>query len=81
MVDADLSNTFLTSVTLTGASLRRTNLTGTDLSGFFSEGSTEYLPPTELTQAQLDRACAAPDNPPKLAESSDLIWNPQPCST
>ncbi len=79
--EADLSNTLLTSVTLTGTGLRRTNLTGTDLSGFLSEGSTEFYPPTGLTQAQLDEACAAPDNPPKLAESSGLIWNPQPCST
>lgn len=81
MSEADLSNTFLTSVTLTDAGLYRTNLTGTDLSGYFSEGSTEDYPPTGLTQAQLDEACAAPDNPPKLAESSGLIWNPRPCST
>ena len=77
MSDADLSNTFLTSVTLTGTNLCRTNLTGTDLSGFFSEGSTECHPPTGLTQAQLDQARAAPDDPPKLAEGSGLIWNDQ----
>ena len=79
--EADLSNTSLTSVTLTGAILHRTNLTGADLSGFFSEGSTENSPPTGLTQAQLDHACAALDNPPKLAENGGLIWNPRPCPT
>ena len=79
--DADLSNTFLTSVTLTGATLHGTNLTGTDLSGFSGKGSIESFPPTGLTQAQLDQACADPDNPPKLADSSGLIWNPQPCPT
>jgi uncharacterized protein YjbI with pentapeptide repeats len=78
MSDADLSNTFLTSVTLTGVGLHRTNLTGTDLSGFLSEGSAEYHPPTGLTQAQLDQARAAPDDPPKLAEGSGLIWNDRP---
>lgn len=81
MSEADLSNTFLPYSTLTGANLYQTNLTGTDLSGFFSEGSTEYHPPTGLTQSQLDEACAAPDNPPKLAENSGLIWNPRPCPT
>ena len=79
--ESDLSNTFLTSVTLTGATLHGTNLTGTDLSGFLSEGSTASFPPTGLTQAQLDQACAAPDNPPKLADSSGLIWNPRPYPT
>ena len=81
MSDADLSNTFLTSVTLTGVGLHRTNLTGTDLSGFFSEGSTQHFPPTGLTQAQLDQARAAPDDPPKLAEGSGLIWNDRPGPT
>ena len=79
--EADLSNTWLTSVTLTGATLHRTNLTSTDLSGFFSESSTKTLPPTGLTQAQLDQACAAADKPPKLDKSSGLSWNPRPCQT
>lgn len=79
MSEADLSNTVLVSVTLTGATLHLTNLTGADLSGYYTKDSTEKIPPTGLTQAQLDQACAAPDNPPRLAESSGLIWNPQPC--
>jgi len=79
LLQADLSNTFLTSVTLTGATLHLTNLTNTDLSGSYGEGSTERSPPTGLTQAQLDQARADLDNPPKLAASSGLIWNPRPC--
>ena len=79
MSEADLSRTSLTSVTLTDASLHLTNLTGTDLSGHYGEGLVERMPPTGLTQAQLNDACAAPDNPPNLAESSCLVWYPQPC--
>ena len=78
--DADLSGTSLTAVNLTGVGLRDANLSGTDLSGFFSEGSTTRHPPEGLTQAQLDEACADPDNPPQLDPDSGLVWNPKPCS-
>ena len=78
--EADLSNAFLPAATLTGTSLHNANLTGADLSGFTSEGSQD-IPPTGLTQTQLDQACAALDNPPKLAKNSGLTWNPRPCPT
>ena len=77
--NADLSDTYLTSVNLTGANLREAILSGTDLSGFFSKGSHGTFPPKGLAQTQIDHACADPDNPPKLDNSSGLTWNPGPC--
>lgn len=79
LLNADLSDTYLAKVDLTDAVLREANLSGTDLSGFFSKGSHETFPPKGLTQTQLDQACADPDNPPKLDKSNGLTWNPKPC--
>ena len=76
--NADLSDTHLVSVNLTDANLREANLSGTDLSGFVSEGFVGTLPPKGLTQTQLDQACADPESPPKLDNSSGLTWNSRP---
>ena len=78
LLNADLSDTNLTSVNLTDAGLHNAILSGTDLSGFVNENSARAFPPMGLTQTQLDKACADPDKPPKLDNSSGLTWNPRP---
>ena len=78
---------------LSGAEIKRTDMAGaripgTDLSGTYfydPRGGTAASPVKGLTQAQLDEACADPDNPPKLdgvldAETGQpLVWHRKPC--
>lgn len=75
LVGADMSEAKLASADLTGSKMYNLILSGTDLKGSNAENSAHGDPPTGLTQAQLDQACADLDNPPKLDESSDLVWN------
>ena len=78
--DANLANAHLIAAKLVDAEFTRTNLSGTDMGGSPDGSTSSGRPPVGLTQAQLDRACADPDNPPKLDTSSDLTWNNQPCA-
>ena len=80
LLDANLSKAQLISANLVDAEFTGANLSGADLSGSPANGSTSKSPPVGLTQAQLDHACADPDNPPKLDESSGLTWNNRPCA-
>ncbi len=76
---ADLTGADLTRANLTDTELEYANLSETNLSEASIAGT------TSLTQAQLDQACADPDNPPKLdgivdAETNEpLVWRGQPC--
>ena len=69
---------------MSGAILRDTDLSGTYFYNPHSGTATDLA--TGLTQAQLDEACADPDNPPKLdgvldAETRNpLVWRGQPCN-
>ena len=90
---SDLSRARIFKSKLSGAEILRTDMSGatlrdTDLSGtYFSNtrGGTVTDLVTGLTQAQLDEACADPDNPPKLdgvldAETGKpLVWRGRPC--
>ena len=75
---ADLSNATLANADLSGAELRDARLSGTKFS------LEEYPPVRGLSQAQLDKARADPDNPPKLNDVLDaetgkqLIWRGKP---
>ncbi|MCY4101686.1 MAG: pentapeptide repeat-containing protein [bacterium] len=80
LLDANLSKAHLFSTKLVDARFTRVNLSGADLSGSLENESTSKSPPIGLTQDQLDEACADPDNPPKLDESSGLTWNNRPCA-
>lgn len=71
---ADLSMTTMRDVEFRGANLHSVNLSGANLSGYSGEGSTKMLS-KNLTQDQLNQACADPSNPPKLDDESDLVWN------
>ena len=70
----------LTDAILEGANLRDTILTDTNLSG------AKLSRVKNLTQDQLDKACADPANPPNLVDAKDvrsgepLVWNERPCS-
>ena len=91
--DTDLSRAEIIQSNLSGASILRTDMSGvtlrdTDLSGVYfydPDGGTATSPATGLTQAQLDEACADPDNPPRLdgvldAETGKpLVWRGKPC--
>ena len=98
LVGADLSDALLIGTDLSGASLWNANLSGAKLSGANLSGANlsdiEFLPDSDsgspgpvtgLTQAQLDEACADPDNPPKLDHVLDaetgkpLVWRGKPC--
>ncbi|WP_423918566.1 pentapeptide repeat-containing protein [Candidatus Poriferisodalis sp.] len=79
-MDADLSNANLPGTNMEGANFNGVNLSDTDLSGSEGEKSITKHPPVGLTQTQLDQACADLDNPPKLDDSSGLVWNPRPCT-
>ena len=86
--NANLSGAKLWNATLRGANLRDADLRGADLTGadlsnldmsevdFQSSSGGKTL----VTQRQLDRACADPDNPPKLEGVMDadmgkpLVW-------
>ena len=69
---------------MSGATLRDTDLSGTYLS-YNPHGGTATDLATGLTQAQLDEACADPDNSPRLdgvldAETDEpLVWRGKPC--
>ena len=82
LIRTDLSNTKLGAAKLFGAHLNDTNLSGAELYDFESESK---QPVKGLTQAQLDMACADPNNPPKLdgfvldAETGKpLVWRGKP---
>lgn len=68
---ADLSGAKLSGADLPGADLSRADLFRADLSG------ADLSEATNLTQQQLDKACAAPNNPPHLPKP--LIWKSTPC--
>lgn len=76
--NSDLAESNLADAVLHGANLTDTNLYDTDLTGADLRPAARG-PIEGLTQAQLDRACADPDSPPKLDESSGLVWNGRPC--
>ena len=84
--NADLSEATLWGANLSGTILQNANLSGTDLCGVDAR-NIYNAPANGLTQAQLDTACAAPDNPPKLegvrdAETGNpLIWCGKPYMT
>ena len=72
---AHLTSAVLANVSLLGANLGEANLSGADLS--YAE---------ELVRAQIDGACADPDNPPGLNEfavdrltGEPLVWQGKPC--
>lgn len=76
---ANLSGAELWYADLSGANLDGANLSGAEFSTGWGEAAA-----TGLTQAQLDSACADPDNPPKLdgvvdAETGEpLAWRGKP---
>ncbi len=75
---ADLSITTIRGVEFEGANIHSANLSGANLSGYSGEGSSK-LPSKNLTQDQLNQACADPDNPPLLDDDSGLVWIGRPC--
>ena len=66
---SDLSGSTILRTDMSGATLHETNLSGTYF--YDPDGGTATSPVTGLTQAQLDQACADPDNPPKLGHVLD----------
>ncbi len=82
---ADLSNAKLWGANLCAVILRGANLSGADFCGVDAKSSQYEEPARGLTQAQLDEACANPDNPPKLDGVLDaktgkpLVWRGKPC--
>ena len=82
---ADLSNSNLWGASLSKTILRSANLSGADFCGVNARSSRYRKPARGLTQAQLDRACADPNNPPHLdgvldAETGrQLVWRGKPC--
>ena len=91
--DSDLSRAEIIQSNLSGARILKTDMSrailrGTDLSGtYFYDPRCGTAPNlvTGLTQAQLDEACADPDNPPKLDGVLDaktgkpLVWRGPAC--
>lgn len=84
LINANLLKATLVDADLTGASLVEANLARAVLSGANLTGA--YLTQArDLTQRQIDQACADPDNPPELAGAYDsetgvpLEWRGQPC--
>ena len=79
LINADLSGAYLVGANLCGVDFTGTNLSGATLS--FDNGSE---PAKGLTQSQLDRARADPNNPPKLTGVVDaetgkpLVWRGHP---
>ena len=87
--DANLSNASFWNANLSHANLAGADLTGSDLNhadlsgASFSKNLGVYVssnPSKGLTQAQLEEACSAPDNPPDLKGVLDvetgeqLVW-------
>ena len=78
---ANLSGAMLWDANLSGARLRRANLSGAQ---FVNQDSRRPLPAQGLTQSQLDKAHADPDNPPNLEGALDpetgepLVWRGKP---
>ena len=77
---ADLTASDLSNANLSDANLFGTMLLGANLSGVVL-GEGDEIPVTGLTQAQLDQACADPENPPILgdvaidaATGRPLVW-------
>ena len=81
----DLSGAKLWGANLSRANLRDANLSGTDFCGADAQSRNYNAPARGLTQTQLNRACADPDNPPKLDGVVDavtgepLVWRGGPC--
>ena len=84
LTNANLLKAHLVGADLTGAVLAETNLAGAVLSGANLTGA-YLIGARDLTQGQLDQACADPDSPPKLAGTYDsetgalLEWRGTPC--
>ena len=82
---ANMSDAKFRNADLSKAILRGANLSGADLSDADVHSPDNKAPVRGLTQAQLDEACAAPDNPPKLDGVLDaetgmpLVWRGKPC--
>lgn len=78
LVMADMSGAHFLEADLTGANISKTNLSGVA----FSVGGRQTA--RGLTQAQLDDACADPQNPPELVGALDagsgepLVWREKP---
>ena len=83
ILKSKLSGAEILRTDMSGATLRDTDLSGTYFYNPHSGTATDLA--TGLTQAQLDEACADPDNPPKLDGVLDavtgkpLVWRGQPC--
>ena len=81
---ADLTGVKFWDADLSKAILRDANLSGADLCGVDARSPAYQAPVRGLTQAQLDQACADPDNPPKLdgvldaVTGKQLVWRGQP---
>ena len=81
---SDMASAEILRTDMSDAQLRQVNLSGTYF--YHPSGRDATSPVTGLTQAQLDEACADPDNPPKLdgvvmdAETGEpLVWRGKPC--
>ena len=76
---ADLTGTNFSNAFLTGADLTRVHLSGANLTGV------QFAGERGLTQEQLNKACADPENPPNLSNLRDaktgklLEWRGPPC--
>ena len=83
--NADLTDAKLWGADLSGTILRGANLSGADLCGVDAPSPRYRELAKGLIQAQLDEACADPDNPPRLdgvldAETGKpLVWRGKPC--
>ena len=72
--NADLSNAVLGRADLSGANFAGTDLTNADLT------SADLRSVRNLTQRQLDRACANPRRePPRLSRNRNLTWKVRDC--
>ncbi len=85
---AELCSAILSDAHLSDANLFGTNLSGANLSGTETPGTSSRLTDLGsvrgLTQEQLDRACADPEDPPDLRDvfsldGSPLSWRGSPC--
>ena len=87
--EAEISESNLAGARIVRTDLSGAKITGTNLSGtcfYARSGEITSDPVTGLTQAQLDEACADPDNPPKLdgvvkdaKTGKPLVWRGKPC--